>query len=187
MHAIQTSQPLSPAGTAPGVPTVPARPRRGVVSRLLAAVVVAGLATACMTDGSTGPKTAIGTLAGAGLGGWAGSKVGGGRGQLAAVAVGALAGAFVGNGIGESLDRADRMYAERATYQASRAPVGQTIQWSNPDTGNYGAVTPVRDGYQSGTGAYCREYQTDIVVGGEMQRGYGTACRQPDGSWKVAS
>ena len=35
------------------------------------------------------------------------------------------------------------------------------------------------------TGAYCREYQQEVIVGGQRQQGYGQACRQPDGSWKI--
>lgn len=33
--------------------------------------------------------------------------------------------------------------------------------------------------------SYCREFNRDIVVGGRMQNGYGTACMQPDGAWQV--
>ncbi len=33
--------------------------------------------------------------------------------------------------------------------------------------------------------ALCREFTRDIQIGGKVQQGYGTACRQPDGSWKV--
>lgn len=32
---------------------------------------------------------------------------------------------------------------------------------------------------------YCREYQTTTMVGGELKPSYGTACQQPDGSWKI--
>ena len=67
------------------------------------------------------------------------------------------------------------------------APVGQTISWSNPDSGNHGSVTPTRTGRDVQTGAYCREYQTEVIVGGEAQVGYGTACRMPDGDWKISS
>lgn len=35
------------------------------------------------------------------------------------------------------------------------------------------------------TQPYCREYQTQTVVGGQVQPSYGTACQQPDGSWKI--
>ena len=43
---------------------------------------------------------------------------------------------------------------------------------------------PVRDGYAN-NGAYCREFQQTIVIGGQQQQGYGKACQQPDGSWKI--
>lgn len=35
--------------------------------------------------------------------------------------------------------------------------------------------------------AYCREYQTTTMVGGELKPSYGTACQQPDGSWKIVA
>jgi hypothetical protein len=34
---------------------------------------------------------------------------------------------------------------------------------------------------------YCREYQTTTMVGGELKPSYGTACQQPDGSWKIVA
>jgi len=57
---------------------------------------------------------------------------------------------------------------------------------TNPDNGHTGAVTPVRT-YQASSGGDCREYETTVTVGGKLERGYGTACRQPDGSWHVAN
>jgi surface antigen len=152
----------------------------------LTAAAVAGLVLAgCVTDG--GNKEMAGTLLGAGLGGFAGSKIGGGKGQLAAVAVGTLAGAFLGQSVGQSLDKADRLYAERAFGHASATPVGQTIAWNNPDSGNRGTVTAVRDGTNTRTGAYCREYQTTVTVGGKSEQAYGSSCRQPDGSWQIVN
>lgn len=32
----------------------------------------------------------------------------------------------------------------------------------------------------------CREYQTVITVEGRSQPAYGTVCRQPDGTWRLA-
>lgn len=32
---------------------------------------------------------------------------------------------------------------------------------------------------------YCREFTQIIEVGGRKEEGYGTACQQPDGSWKI--
>jgi surface antigen len=129
-------------------------------------------------------KTTAGTLLGAGLGAFAGSKVGSGSGKLAATAIGGLLGAVAGHSIGSSLDQADLMYANRAGQQAfeygrSNVPV----EWRNPDTGHAGTVTPVRT-YET-EGRYCREYQQTIVVGGQTEQAYGTACRQPDGSWQI--
>ncbi|MEI8393855.1 MAG: hypothetical protein WCF85_03900 [Rhodospirillaceae bacterium] len=34
-------------------------------------------------------------------------------------------------------------------------------------------------------GRSCREYQTSVNIGGTMRPAYGTACLQPDGSWRV--
>ena len=34
---------------------------------------------------------------------------------------------------------------------------------------------------------YCREYTRAIVIDGQKQEGYGTACLQPDGSWEIVS
>lgn len=132
-----------------------------------------------------GQKETGGTLIGAGLGGLLGSQFGGGTGKLAMTALGVVGGGLLGNQIGRSLDRADQGYAVRASQQAAAAPIGETVTWNNPQSGNYGSYTPTREGYQASTGAYCREYQQEIVVGGQRKQGYGQACRQPDGSWKV--
>lgn len=35
--------------------------------------------------------------------------------------------------------------------------------------------------------AYCREYQRSATIGGTLQQMYGTACLQPDGSWRIAN
>jgi surface antigen len=133
-----------------------------------------------------GQKQTGGALIGAAAGGLLGSQIGGGSGQLAATAGGAVLGLLIGSEVGKSLDRADRMYAERSYQQAQTAPVGQQITWSNPQSGNYGTVTPTRDGHDQ-TGNYCREYQQTVTVGGKTERAYGTACRQPDGTWKVVN
>ncbi len=153
-----------------------------IVALLLAGTLVSGCAT---QNYQAAPKQSMGTVVGAGLGALAGSQMGNGKGQLVAVAMGTIAGAMIGNSIGESLDRADRAYAMQAQQTAHAAPVGKTIAWNNPKSGNAGQVTPTRDGYDRGTGAYCREYQTTIWVDGEEQAAYGTSCQQPDGSWQI--
>ncbi len=140
---------------------------------------------ACASD--QGDKQTLGTLLGAGLGGLAGAQFGSGTGQLVAVGAGVLLGGLLGNEIGKSLDKADQAYAERNAQQTlETAPIGTTATWVNPDSGNSGSVTPTAT-YQSADGEYCREYQQTVTVGGEQQSAYGTACRQPDGSWKLVN
>jgi surface antigen len=150
----------------------------------MAVVGASVLALAACTDG-TGPKQTAGTLIGAGLGGLAGSQIGSGTGQLAAVGAGVLLGGLLGSEIGKSLDRADRAAMQRTTQQSLESqPSGTVTSWQNPDSGNYGSITP-RPAYQASSGQYCREYQQSVTVGGQTQDAYGTACRQPDGTWKI--
>jgi hypothetical protein len=33
----------------------------------------------------------------------------------------------------------------------------------------------------------CREYTTNVEVAGQPQQGYGVACQQPDGTWRIVS
>ncbi len=141
--------------------------------------------SACVTD--QGQKQTLGTLIGAGLGGLAGSQIGSGSGQLAAVGAGVLLGGLLGSEVGKSLDKADQAYAAQ-TYQDSleSTPTGQTTSWVNPDSGNQGSYTPTKT-YQANSGQYCREFQQTITVGGKTESGYGTACRRPDGSWEIVS
>lgn len=139
---------------------------------------------ACTTMDGTGNKQLIGGGTGAVLGGLAGSQLGKGSGQLWATGAGVLLGALAGSEIGSSLDKADQTYAQQATQRAYNAPVGETIRWNNPESGNYGTITPTRSGTTS-SGAACREYTQTIYVGGRQESGYGTACQQPDGSWKI--
>ena len=144
------------------------------------------LALAACTDGS-GPKQTAGTLIGAGLGGLAGSQIGSGTGKLAAVGAGVLLGALLGGEVGKSLDRADRLAMRRTTQHAlEKQPSGTSSTWRNPDSGNHGSITP-RPAFQNSSGKYCREYQQSVTVGGQQQNAYGTACRQPDGTWKIVN
>lgn len=131
-------------------------------------------------------KQTAGAVIGAVGGGLLGSLFGKGTGQLVAVGVGTLAGAMIGSDVGKTLDAADRAQLDRAEKRATTAPIGQAITWNNPQSGNSGTITPVRDGNDSG-GRYCREFQQDIVIGGKVEKGYGQACRKPDGSWEIMS
>lgn len=153
----------------------------------LAALVAAMLAGGCATDAQNNPNKTMGTLLGAGLGALAGSQIGGGKGNMAAIAIGTLAGAYLGSSIGERLDEVDRMKMQRTTQSTlETAPTGTTSSWANPDTGNSGTVTPTRT-YQTAEHGDCREYRTTVTIDGRVEEAYGTACRQPDGSWQIVN
>ena len=159
------------------------------VTRKLTAVSLAAVLTlslaACESTG--GQKQTGGAVLGGVGGAIAGAQFGSGTGRIAAAALGTLLGALVGSEVGRSLDKADLAYANQANQRAQVAPINQPIQWRNPESGNYGTITPVREGTQSSTGAYCREFQQTVTIGGKTESAYGTACRQPDGTWQVQS
>jgi hypothetical protein len=67
-------------------------------------------------------------------------------------------------------------YAPAPTYYAPpQQPVyvqpGPTFQPVQPQASN----------------GYCREYQSTQIVGGRPQTMVGTACQQPDGSWRIVN
>lgn len=147
-----------------------------------AAVAVALAVTGCSGQGN---KELGGTIVGGAGGGLLGSQFGGGTGKLVATALGAVAGAWLGNEVGKSLDNADRAAMRRTSQNTlETAKAGTTSSWSNPDSGNSGTITPTKT-YQAPSGEFCREYQQTVTVGGKTEQAYGTACRQPDGSWKI--
>ncbi len=144
------------------------------------------LLAGCTEFDGMGNKQMIGGGTGAVLGGLAGAQFGKGSGQLVGVGVGALLGTLVGSSIGKSLDKADLMYAQQAHQRAYTAPIGETVNWNNPQSGHYGNVTPIRDG-RSTNGRYCREYSQTIYVDGRSETGKGTACQNSDGTWQITN
>jgi surface antigen len=116
-------------------------------------------------------------------GGVLGSQIGHGHGRTASIIAGTIIGAVVGKEIGRSVDRTDELKAQQ-TLETNKT--GRSSTWVNPDTHSEVTVTPTRT-YQLAKNDYCREYTTEVSVGGERQSAYGTACRQPDGSWKVVN
>jgi surface antigen len=98
---------------------------------------------------------------------------------LAAVAIigGVLLGAALLSSASQPVyAQPEPVYAPPPSYGSSYGYDEQPIQ-----------AVPSSDIYQTQAGQYCREYQSSVRVGGQMQRGYGTACQQPDGSWRVVN
>lgn len=155
-----------------------------------------------------GEKSFWGTAVGASLGGWLGSTIGKGSGQLAATGAGVFLGGLMGNSVGSSLDRADASYASsrghfyessaysiypqyEPNYVAPAAPPPPEIIYVEPVV-EYRPARPVyiEEGFVGPSppppsGRYCREFTQTIRIDGEVHESYGTACLRPDGSWQI--
>ncbi len=123
----------------------------------------------------------IGAALGGATGGLIGSNLGKGKGRTVATVGGVLVGLFVGGRIGRNMDQLDQACAGQVL---EHVPDRQTVAWQGQNQGDGYWVTPTRS-YDAGNGRYCREYTSDAIVGGQKQQTYGTACRQPDGSWEI--
>ncbi len=165
------------------------------MKKLSAYAIVLALVAACSpqygpgqgTAGSGYSKQQVGTVLGGIGGGLAGNSLGKGKGNTAATIGGAILGGLAGSAIGQSMDRADQMYLSSSTQNSLEGTTTGTVsRWINPDSGNSGTITPTRT-FQNTSGQYCREFNQTIVVGGQKENAFGTACRQTDGSWRIVS
>ncbi|MDJ0806049.1 MAG: RT0821/Lpp0805 family surface protein [Gammaproteobacteria bacterium] len=158
----------------------PANTRISPIQHTLMGLLISTLLilTGCATH--QGEHEQSGMIIGGVLGGLLGSQVGRGDGRTAAIIIGTMAGTAIGGTIGQSMDEVDRM---RTSHTLETVRTGVPSRWKNPDTGHSYTVTPTRTYEQTGTP--CREYTIDAMIGGRNEKVYGTACRQPDGSWKT--
>jgi len=157
---------------------------RGRVLKGIALVALVGILTTGCASIESNPKTAIGAVGGGALGGLIAGAAGG---NPAAIAASVIGGILVGGLVGNLLDERDKRLAAAAEQKAlETTPTGRAVSWQNPDNGHSGTVTPVKT-YQTASGSYCREYETKVSVDGKQEKAYGTACRQPDGSWKIVN
>ncbi len=141
---------------------------------LLAVLSVGG----CTTQGE---HEQAGMVIGGVLGGLLGAQVDRDHGpRTAAIIAGTMLGAAIGGSVGEHMDEVDRLRAGQ-TLETVRTGVSST--WKNPDTDIDYRFTPTRT-FETTEGP-CREYTMQAEIGGRTQEVFGTACRQPDGSWKV--
>ncbi|NKI36595.1 hypothetical protein HFP89_15595 [Wenzhouxiangella sp. XN79A] len=155
-----------------------------IVLPVAAALFLSGCAS------TQGPREQSGMAIGAAIGGLVGAAAsysrhddyyhGGDGYSTAAIVLGAVAGAAIGGAIGREMDAQDHA---RASYAMEHTRTGQPTAWHNPDTGYDYRMTPTET-YYSDAGP-CREYVMEARIGGRPETVYGTACRQPDGSWKI--
>ncbi len=143
--------------------------------------VLSFLVSACATPGR-GEQEQAGMVIGSVLGGVLGAQVGKGRGRTAAIIAGTMIGSAIGGNVGRSMDATDRL---KTAHTLETVRTGVHSSWRNPDTGHKYTVTPTST-YATPSGP-CREYTVDGYIGGKKEKIYGTACRQPDGSWKTTN
>lgn len=163
---------------------IPVVLHRPIAALALLAALAAGL-SACTQGGGSWSKQDTGTALGAVAGAAAGAAIGGEDNWWWAAGLGALAGGVVGNQVGAYLDRQDQQTSyQNANYALNNVPDGQSANWSNPQNNTSGYTKPVET-VQSASGQTCRTFQTGITAQGQSSSGTGTACRQPDGTWKI--
>lgn len=73
-------------------------------------------------------------------------------------------------------------YHEQAQINATRAPIGEAIIWDSGSAS--GSVTPLREGTDA-SGYTCREFQQTVMISGQQETAFGTACLEADGTWKI--
>ena len=146
-------------------------------------IAAAGVASPAHADGAT----FLGTGMGAALGGFLGSQFGKGTGQLAATGAGVAVGGLVGNSIGRDIDRQSRYGGGTAVYSEPAPVIYNTYYAPNyvappspPPTYVIEEAPPAVEPEM-----YCREFSQEIRIDGRLQESYGTACLQPDGSWRI--
>lgn len=168
-------------------------------SRLAASLAIAALTVplfACSGTngaGQDGPEREshmgeqIGTVVGAIGGAILGSRVGRGNVRTLSAIAGGIAGAWAGGRLGRMLDERDRTMQDTAAAEAMNAPVGKPVAWSNPESGNAGSVTTLKETTRPADGATCRSFEQSVTTkDGRVATERGTACRNADGSWRVS-
>jgi surface antigen len=144
---------------------------------LTTAVSLALLLPGCAAQG---PREESGMVIGGLLGGMLGAQTGDHHLRPVAIIAGTIIGASIGGSIGSYMDETDRLRVGQ-TLESVRTGVSTT--WQNPDSGVQYQMTPTNT-YETAQGP-CREYTMEALIGGKREQVYGTACRQPDGSWKI--
>jgi len=146
------------------------------------------LATSIAGPARAGEDQFFGLLLGGAAGGLIGNQFGHGAGKDVATGIGVVSGAWIGSDLGRAADNANRGYMT-ASYTTGSAYVPEANYNNyNSYTPNYVAPpAPPPDppvNYNS-AGMTCREFSQTVQINSNLKEIYGTACLQPDGSWRV--
>lgn len=124
-----------------------------------------------------------GTVVGAVAGGLIGSAVGRGSGRVAGAIVGTVIGGVIGNELARGMNERDRRMAAEAELDALESGRdGERRSWRSAESSYRGDIVPGRRYHRGRT--ECRDYVHTIFVNGRDEVLRGTACREPDGSWR---
>jgi surface antigen len=94
--------------------------------------------------------------------------------------------ALLESAAGQAITAADQLALERTTQTTlETVPIGNESVWRNPQSGSHGVIAPRRT-FQKASGTYCREFTQTLVAGNVTEEALGTACRETDGTWKLA-
>jgi surface antigen len=125
-------------------------------------------------------RAGIGAVIGGVTGGVIGSQVGKDGNRAVATVLGSVVGAVIGAEIGRQLDKTDRYCVGHALELA--AP-GQTVSWTNRNTGVSYQLTPNReDASRDG----CRKFRLIATGSFGLSQGRAFACPGDDGTWALA-
>ncbi len=125
-------------------------------------------------------KERTGAVVGSVVGAVIGSRFGKGHGRLGFSLAGSLLGSHIGGSVGRQMDTED-YHRTRDALEHSRT--GHVTRWHNRRTNRYYAYTPRRTYYDDEIP--CREFVMETYYRGRIEEVIGTACRQPDGSWRM--
>ena len=125
-------------------------------------------------------RAGVGAVLGGVAGGAIGAEAGTDSPRAVAIVLGTVIGAAIGAEIGRRMDKTDRSCVGHALELA--AP-GQTVAWTNRNTGVSYTVTPADD---AGAASGCRKFRLVATGGFGLGEGRTVACPAPDGTWTLS-
>jgi surface antigen len=127
-------------------------------------------------------RAQIGAVLGGVAGGVIGAEVGKSGQRAVAIVLGTVIGAAIGSEIGRRMDQTDRSCVGHALELAGP---GQTIKWTNHNTGVAYQLTPKDVDVVAANG--CRKFRLVATGNFGLSEGRAFACPAPDGTWSLAS
>ena len=149
-------------------------------ARIALVVTLAMLPALIVACGSNNRQ---GSLVGSFAGSIGGAQTGRGPSRVVTIPGGAVIGGIGSNEVGRQMSDRERGIAANAEYRALEyGRSGAPTAWDYPATSHRGSIVPGRP-YQKGS-QYCRTYTHTINRSASPETVKGTACREPNGTWR---